>query len=92
MMEQLTAYFLSLLEVLETEATLFKRSAARAFGAMCFLAMGVTLLGVGFLLLAWTCFTVVSHAVGAIWAGLSASALILCGGGVFLWISKKNLK
>ena len=91
-MEQFTAYFLSLLEVLEKEIALFKQSTARAFGGLCFLAVGVFLLGAGFLLLAWTCFTALSLAIGAVWAGLAVTVLLVLGGGLFLWISKKNLK
>ena len=91
-MEQLTAYFLTLLEVLEKEAALFKKSTGKAFGGLCFLAMGVFLLGVGFLVFAWTCFTALAFVIGAVWAGLVVSALILVGGGFFLWISKTNLR
>ena len=91
-MEQLTEYLLALLDVLEKEAKLLKKTAAKAFMGLCFLAMGVFLLGMGFLLFAWTCFTAVSMALGAVGAGLLVSVLILLGGGIVLWLSKKYLK
>ena len=91
-MEQLTAFFLSLLELMEKELALFKLMTARTFKGLGWFAMGVFLLGTGFLLLAWTCFTAVSSLLGPAGAGLLTSVLILAGGGTFLWIGKKNLK
>ena len=90
-MEPITAYFLNLLEVVEKELALFKAAAAKTvFGLGAFIA-GLFLLGVGFLLFVWTCFTALSLLFGPVWAGLAASVLILLVGGIFLWISKKNL-
>ena len=91
-MEQITAYVLSLLEIAEKELKLFKLMASRTLLSMGWFAMGVFLLGVGLIFLAWTCFTAVSALVGPVWAGLAASVLLLLGGGVFLWLGKKNLK
>jgi len=91
-MEQITAFFLSLLDILEKELALFKLTSARAFKGLGWFAMGVFLLGIGLLFLAWTCFTAVSALLGPVGAGLLTSVLILAGGGTFLWIGKKNLK
>ena len=91
-MEQITAYFLSILEIMEKELALFKLTAARAIKGLGWFSMGILLLIIGVLFLAWTCFTLVSQLIGPVAAGFSASALILAGGVVSLWMSRKNLK
>jgi len=91
-MEQITAYFLSLLEIIEKELKLFRLLAAKTFVGLCLFAMGVFLIGAGFILLAWSCFTAISMLIGPALAGLSTSALILLGGGAMLWIARNNLK
>ena len=91
-MEQITAYFLSLLEIAENELKLLKHMAAKTLLSISCFGMGVFLLGAGLIFLAWTCFTAVSLLIGPTWAGLAASGLLLLGGGVFLWTGKKNLK
>ena len=91
-MEQITAYLLNILELLEKELQLFKRLSIKTFRGMGWFAMGVLLSGVGLMVLAWTCFHAIISLLGPVVAGLVASILILSGGGVFLWISKQNLK
>jgi hypothetical protein len=91
-MEQITAYILNLLEIIEKELKLLKHMTAKTLFSIGWFGMGVFLLGVGLIFLAWTCFTAVAMLVGPAWAGLAASVLLLLGGGVFLWIGKKNLK
>ena len=91
-MEQITAYILSILEIAEKELKLFKIMAAKTVLSMGWFGMGVFLLGAGLIFLAWTCFTAISLLIGPAWAGLAASVLLLLGGGLFLWIGKKNLK
>jgi len=91
-MEQITAYFLSLLEIIEKECKLFQLMAAKTFLSLCLYAMGVFLLGVGVLGLAWAFYSEIAALRGPVLAALSASALILLGGGAFLWIAKKKLK
>ena len=91
-MEQITAYILSLLEIIENELKLLKHMTAKTFLSLGLFGMGVFLLGVGLMALAWTCFTAVAMLIGPAWAGLSAAVLLFIGGGVFLWTGKKNLK
>jgi len=89
-MEQLTAYFLSLLDVIEKELGLFGKSVSRAVLGLCLIATGAFLIGAGLLMLAWTCFTAVRGLIGPVWAGLLTAMLIFAGGGVCLWTGKKN--
>jgi len=89
-MEQITAYFLSLIEVIEKELSLFGKNASRAALALCMIATGAFLVGMGLLMLAWTCFTALKALLGPAWAGLVATVLIFAGGGVCFWIGKKN--
>ena len=91
-MERITAYFLSLLEVIEKELGLLKKTAARTMLGLCLIAMGVFLLGVGLLALIWTCFMVMTELIGVVGAGLLSSVMILLIGGVFLWASTRSLK
>lgn len=91
-MDQITAYLLALLETAEKELGLFKLAIARTFMGLGWFAVGVTLLGAGFLLLSWTCFTALASVIGSVGAGLVVSLIILIGGGAFLWIGQKNLK
>lgn len=91
-MEQITAYLLNALEIIEKELALLKRLAAKTFIGLGWFATGVFVLAIGFLLLVWTCFTAVSILFGPVAAGLLASALLLLGGGIFLWLSRKSLK
>ena len=91
-MEEITAYFLSLLEIIEKEGKLLKLIAVRTGKGLSWFAVGVLLLGIGILLLAWSLFTAVSLMIGSVAARLAASVLILAGGGIFLWLGKTNFK
>lgn len=91
-MEQITAYILSLLEIAEKELKLLKHISVKTVFGIGWLSMGVLLLGISLIVLAWTCFTALSLLIGPAWAGLAAASLLLLGGGLFLWIGKKNLK
>ena len=91
-MEQITEYFLSLLETVEKEGRLLKLAVSKTFLAIGFFAAGVMLLAVGLLVLAWTCFTALSGLIGPIGAGFAATAMLLAGGGILLWSGKKSLK
>ena len=91
-MERITAYFLSLLEVIEKELLLLKRLAAKTVLGLCLIAMGVFLLGVGLMALIWTCFMAMSGLIGPVGAGLLSSVMVLLAGGVFLWASQRSLK
>jgi len=91
-MERITAYFLSFLEVMEKELALLKRLAAGTVLGLCLISVGVSLLGIGFVVLVWTCYMAMSALIGPIGAGLISSMMILFGGGVFLWASKRSLK
>ncbi|MCL2120682.1 MAG: hypothetical protein FWH28_00345 [Clostridiales bacterium] len=90
--EKITAYFLTVLEIVEKELALFKLNAAKTIMGLGWFLMALLLLAAGLLLLAWTCFTAVSLLIGPVVAGLTASILVIAGGVVFLWISRKNLK
>ena len=91
-MEQITAYLLNILELLEKELQLFKRLSIKTFQGLGLFGMGVFLTGIGLLVLAWTCFQAIIALLGPVAAGLGASILILGGGGAFLWSGKRNLK
>jgi uncharacterized membrane protein YqjE len=91
-MEQLTEYILGFLEVAEKELKLFKALTTRTLKGLGWFFMGVSLLGIGLLVVAWTCYRAISDTVGAVPAGAASAVLILVGGGVFLWMSKKSLK
>ncbi|MCL1849691.1 MAG: hypothetical protein FWF83_08530 [Clostridiales bacterium] len=91
-MEQLTAYVLSMIELIEKELQLFKILSVKTFKGLGLFAVGVFLAGAGILMLAWTCFHAVIALVGPVTAGLATSVLILTGGGALLWMSKKCLK
>jgi hypothetical protein len=65
---------------------------AKTFIGIILFALGAFLMGCGLLFLAWTVFTAFSILIGPAWAGLSASVLILLGGGICIWIGKKSLK
>jgi len=90
-MEQITEYILSLLAVLEKETKLLRFMAAKSFMGMSLFAVGAFVLGAGLLMFAWTCFTALCALVGQVWAGLIAAILMFLGGGVLLWIGKRNL-
>ena len=90
-MEQITAYILSLLEVIEKELTLLKLLTVRTFKGLSCIAVSLFLFGAGFLLLTWTCFQAISALLGVVAAGFIASLMLIGGGGLFLWISKRNL-
>jgi len=89
-MEQITAYFLSFLEVMEKELSLFGKSVSRTVLGLCMIATGAFLVGMGILTLAWTCFTAVKAFAGPVGAGLVATAFIFACGGACFWIGKKN--
>ena len=91
-MDQLTAYLLNLLEVVEKELQLFRLIAGKTFMGISLFAAGALLLGVGLLLLGWTLFTALCILAGPVWAGLASAAFILAGGGVLLWSGAKALK
>jgi hypothetical protein len=91
-MEQLTEYILAILEVAEKELKLLKALTTRTAKGLGLFFMSIFLLGIGLLVAVWTCFAALSAAFGDIIAGVAASALILVGGVVFLWMSQKNLK
>ena len=83
-MEELTAYFLKLLEVLEKEFAFLKQSLGKAAGGLGMVTVGFLLVAIGLLLLAWTCFTALSQWIGRVPAGLITSLLILGGGALLL--------
>ena len=91
-MEQITAYFLTILEIIEKEIRLFKLTAAKTLISLSCFAVAIFLVGAGILLLAWTCFTAISTLIGPVTAGLVSALLILAGGGIMLWIGKRNLR
>ena len=91
-MEPITAYILNLLEIIEKELKLLRIAATKTLASLGCIVIGLFLMWAGLLLLAWTFFTALSSLLGPVLAGLSTSVLILLGGGVFLWISRKNLR
>jgi len=91
-MDDLTAYFLSLLEVIEKEAKLFRLMAAKTIMGISMFVAGTTLVVIGILVFAYTCFTILTILIGKVGAGLLTSGLILLGGGVFLWKGTKSFK
>jgi hypothetical protein len=91
-MEEITKYFLNVLEILEAELKLFKLNTAKVFKAVSFFGMGVFLLGMGVLFLAWTLFKWLVLIFGPVPAGLITSLFILLLGGMFIWQGKKSLK
>ena len=91
-MEQITAYFLTALEVLEKEFKLLKQNAAKAYTGLCCIAVAIFLVGAAILILAWACYTAFSLLIGPVLAGLAAAGLLLTGGGVMLWIGNRSLR
>ena len=91
-MEPITAYFLSLLEIIEKELKLFRAITVKTMTGLGWFIMGTFLAGMGFFLLVRACFTALSMLLGPALAGLLAAALSLSGGGIFLWIGKRSLK
>ena len=91
-MEPITAYFLSLLEIIEKELKLFRAVTIKSLTGFGWVFLGTFLVGMGFVLLVRACFTAISMLLGPALAGLVAAVLSLSGGGVFLWIGKRSLK
>lgn len=91
-MAEITAYFLNLLEILEKEWQLLRLTAAKTVKGLGWFGIGILLLTIGLLLLAWTCFTALAQIIGPVGAGLATSLLILAVGGIFLWMGSKSLK
>ncbi len=91
-MAEITAYFLNLLEILEKEWQLLRLTASKTIKGLGWFGIGILMLAIGLLLLAWTCFTALAQAIGPVGAGLATSLLILAAGGAFLWMGSKSLK
>ncbi|HCP15664.1 MAG TPA: hypothetical protein DIT32_07945 [Peptococcaceae bacterium] len=91
-MEEITKYILNMLEIMETELKLIRLGMAKTAKGISWFGMGVFLLGMGLILLAWTAFTGLSMLIGKVGAGFATSLLILLLGGVFLWQGSKTLK
>ena len=91
-MEQITAYFLCALEIMEKELALCRLNVAKTWKGLVWFLAGVCLLGAGILFLARVLYAEISLLIGPLVAGLITAVLILTGGGIFLWLGKKNLK
>lgn len=91
-MDELTKYFLNLLEVAETELKLARLNLGKVFKGISWFGMGVFLLGIGAIVLGWTLFQALTMLLGPVLAGLLTAVFILLMGGVFLWQGKNNMK
>lgn len=91
-MEEITRYILNMLEIMEAELKLIRIGMAKTAKGISWFGMGVFLLGMGLILLAWTIFTGLTLLIGKVGAGLVTSVLILLLGGAFLWKGSKTLK
>jgi hypothetical protein len=91
-MEDISAYILSLLSVLEKELALLRLSAGRTVQGIKWSILGALLLMVGVLVLAHTCFVALSQMTGPVIAGFISAGLIFLGGGSFLWLGGRYLK
>ena len=91
-MEEITAYILNLLAIIEKELRLLRIMMGRTVLSLFAIGVGVLLVGVAIGILAWTCFTALASVYGPVVAGLVAMALTLLGGGALLWIGTKNLR
>lgn len=91
-MEDITAYILSLLSVLEKELALLRLSVGKTAKGIKWSIFGALLMTIGVLVLAHTCFVALERMTGPVIAGFIAAGLIFLGGGSFLWLGGRNLK
>ena len=91
-MEDITAYFLNLLSVIEKELALLRAMTGKTFTHLCAIGAGIFLIAAAIGVLAWTCYTGLAILIGPVLAGLVSSLLTFLGGGLLVWSGNKGLK